>query len=238
MAQTEAHLPATSRRVAARRALLNPANLIPFPVLGAARARAPLPLHRRQAAVADPRRDGPHADRARRRSPSRSRPARANARPRLLLTAQIVLTGLCVYIERLGRAARGRLRVRRRDRHPLRRLALRVVGDGLHRAHGRRRRARDRARLGEDDGARARGPRARAARGRRHVRGDLDPRLQPAGEGARRGLAAPERAPVPRAGAARLRHHPRGRVRRDRELREPGVRDDPRLLSRASRSAC
>ena len=32
--QTEAHLPATSRAAAARRALRNPANLIPFPVLG------------------------------------------------------------------------------------------------------------------------------------------------------------------------------------------------------------
>ena len=101
MVQTEAHLPATSRRGAARKALLNPANLIPFPVLGV------LALLREYNFVADqplwlllgamlltqictvglavwfP-------------------PGTANSRPRLLLTTQIVLTGLCVYVDGWG----------------------------------------------------------------------------------------------------------------------------------------
>ncbi len=94
-------LPATSRAAAARRALLNPANLIPFPVL------AVLALARHYHFIADeplwlilgamlltqlvtttiavvfP-------------------PGTTDARPRLLLTAQIVLTGLCVYTNGWG----------------------------------------------------------------------------------------------------------------------------------------
>jgi diguanylate cyclase (GGDEF)-like protein/PAS domain S-box-containing protein len=94
--QTEAHLPVTSRRLAARRALLSPVNLIPFPVL------AVLALARHYGFVADnplwlllgvmiltqlcttlvavifP-------------------PGTVDARPRLLLTVQIVLTGMCIY---------------------------------------------------------------------------------------------------------------------------------------------
>ena len=96
MAQTEAHLPATSRRVAARRALLSPVNLIPFPVL------AVLALARHYGFVAD--------------NPLwlllgvmmltqlvtttvavAFPPGTVNARPRLLLTVQIVLIGLCIY---------------------------------------------------------------------------------------------------------------------------------------------
>ena len=101
MAQTEAHLPATSRRVAARRALFSPVNLIPFPVFGViyiARryhfvADQPLWLIlgaliltqvvTTGVAVAFP-------------------PGTPNARPRLLLTSQIVLTGLCVYTQGWG----------------------------------------------------------------------------------------------------------------------------------------
>ena len=101
MAQTEAHLP-TSRRVAARKALLSPVNLIPFPVL------AVLALARHYHFVAD----NPlwlllgtmvvHADLHDRDRGRVSRPARSNARPRLLLTAQIVLIGLCVYANGWG----------------------------------------------------------------------------------------------------------------------------------------
>ncbi len=101
MAQTEAHLPATSRRAAARKALLSPVNLIPFPVLGViyiARqyhfiADQPLWLIfgaliltqvvTTGVAVAFP-------------------PGTPNARPHLLLTSQIVLTGLCVYTQGWG----------------------------------------------------------------------------------------------------------------------------------------
>ena len=101
MVQTEAHLPATSRRIAARKALLNPANLIPFPVLGVlalARhyqlvANQPLwlllgtmvftQMSTTAIAVSFP-------------------PGTPNAKPRLLLTAQIVLTGLCVYVNGWG----------------------------------------------------------------------------------------------------------------------------------------
>ena len=98
---TEAHLPAASRRVAARKALLNPANLIPFPalaVLALARhyhliADTPLwlllgsmvftQITTTAIAVSFP-------------------PGTPNARPRLLLTAQIVLIGLCVYVNGWG----------------------------------------------------------------------------------------------------------------------------------------
>ena len=101
MAQTEAHLPAASRRVAARKALLNPVNLIPFPalaVLALARhyhliADTPLwlllgsmvftQITTTAIAVSFP-------------------PGTPNARPRLLLTAQIVLIGLCVYVNGWG----------------------------------------------------------------------------------------------------------------------------------------
>ena len=101
MVQTEAHLPATSRRIAARKALLNPANLIPFPVLGVlalARhyhlvANNPLwlllgtmvftQMSTTAIAVTFP-------------------PGTSNAKPRLLLTSQIVLTGLCVYVNGWG----------------------------------------------------------------------------------------------------------------------------------------
>jgi diguanylate cyclase (GGDEF)-like protein/PAS domain S-box-containing protein len=99
--QTEAHLPAASRRVAARKALLNPANLIPFPalaVLALARhyhliADTPLwlllgtmvftQITTTAIAVSFP-------------------PGTPNARPRLLLSAQIVLIGLCVYVNGWG----------------------------------------------------------------------------------------------------------------------------------------
>jgi len=99
--QTQTHLPATSRHVAARKALLNPANLIPFPalaVLALARhyhliADQPLWLllgsmvftqvSTTSIAVAFP-------------------PGTPNARPRFLLSAQIVLTGLCVYVNGWG----------------------------------------------------------------------------------------------------------------------------------------
>jgi len=101
VAQTQAHLPATSRRVSARRALLSPVNLIPFPVFGViyvARryhfvADQPMwlilgalvvtQIVTTGLAVAFP-------------------PGTANARPRLLLTSQIMLTGLCVYTQGWG----------------------------------------------------------------------------------------------------------------------------------------
>ncbi|MGO9874960.1 MAG: putative bifunctional diguanylate cyclase/phosphodiesterase [Acidimicrobiia bacterium] len=101
MADTEAHWPVASRHSAARKVLLNPANLIPFPALGLlALARhyhlivnTPLWLllgsmvftqvSTTAIAVAFP-------------------PGTPNARPRLLLTAQIVLTGLCVYVNGWG----------------------------------------------------------------------------------------------------------------------------------------
>ena len=127
MAQTEAHLPATSRRAAARKALLSPVNLIPFPVLAVlALARhyhfvADNPLWlllgamiltqmcTTRVAVGVPAR---HRQRA--AAPAAHRADRAHRPVRLL--------------ERLGLAARGRLRVRGRDRDPLRRLALRARG--------------------------------------------------------------------------------------------------------------
>ena len=101
MADTEAHLPMASRHSAARTVLLNPANLIPFPALGLltlARhyhliVNTPLWLllgsmvftqvSTTAIAVVFP-------------------PGTPNARPRLLLTAQIVLTGLCVYVNGWG----------------------------------------------------------------------------------------------------------------------------------------
>ena len=101
MEQNEAHLPATSRAAAARRALLSPVNLIPFPVLGVlALARHynlivdyPLwvilgamvltQLCTTTVAVVFP-------------------PGTPDAKPRLLLTVQILLIGLCVYINGWG----------------------------------------------------------------------------------------------------------------------------------------
>ena len=162
VAQTEAHLPATSRRAAARKALLNPANLIPFPVLARARPRAPLPPRRRQPAVAAPRRDGLHADRARPPSRSRSRPARrtpgrACCSPRRSCSPVCACTsngwGALLAVGFVFAAATA-------IHADGSRYAL--LGDGLHRAHRRGRRAHDRAGLGEDDGLRARGSRPRA----------------------------------------------------------------------------
>ncbi len=101
MGKTEAHLPATSRRIAARKALFNPANLIPFPVLGVLALARHYQLVANQplwlllgtmvftqmcttaVAVAFP-------------------PGTPNAKPRLLLTTQIALTGLCVYVNGWG----------------------------------------------------------------------------------------------------------------------------------------
>jgi diguanylate cyclase (GGDEF)-like protein/PAS domain S-box-containing protein len=101
VAQTEAHLPAASRAAAARRTLRSPANLIPFPVFGVlvlARhyhfvANQPLwlilgamvltQICTTTVAVVFP-------------------PGTPDARPRLLLTTQIVLTGLCVYVDGWG----------------------------------------------------------------------------------------------------------------------------------------
>ena len=96
MAQTEAHLPATSRYAAARRALLNPVNLIPFPIL------AVLALARHYHFIAD----NPlwlilgamvFTQLITTMIAVTFPPGTVNARPRLLLTAQIVLTGLCIY---------------------------------------------------------------------------------------------------------------------------------------------
>jgi diguanylate cyclase (GGDEF)-like protein/PAS domain S-box-containing protein len=99
--QGEAHLGETSRAAAARRALLNPTNLVPFPAL------AVLALARRYHLIADeplwlilgalvltqlftttiavifP-------------------PGTRDARPRLLLTAQMVGIGVCVYVNGWG----------------------------------------------------------------------------------------------------------------------------------------
>jgi diguanylate cyclase (GGDEF)-like protein/PAS domain S-box-containing protein len=101
VAQTEAHLPAASRGLAARRALANPANLIPIPVLGLlALARyyhliADEPLWLILGAMAL---TGVCTVTVAAAFP----PGTANAKPRLLLTVQIVLTGLCVYTNGWG----------------------------------------------------------------------------------------------------------------------------------------
>jgi diguanylate cyclase (GGDEF)-like protein/PAS domain S-box-containing protein len=96
VAQTQAHLPATSRRVAARKALLSPVNLIPFPVL------AVLALARHYGFVAD----NPlwlllgvmvFTQLCTMLLAVIFPPGTVNARPRLLLTAQIMLIGLCIY---------------------------------------------------------------------------------------------------------------------------------------------
>jgi len=94
--QTEAHLPATSRAAAARRALLSPANLIPFPVL------ALLALGRHYHFVADVPLwlllGAMLLSQIGTTTVGAAFPAGTPyARPRLLLTTQIVLTGVCVY---------------------------------------------------------------------------------------------------------------------------------------------
>ena len=96
MVQTEAHLPATSRAAAARRALLSPANLIPFPVL------ALLALGRHYHFVADVPLwlllGAMLVSQIGTTTVGAAFPAGTPyARPRLLLTTQIVLTGVCVY---------------------------------------------------------------------------------------------------------------------------------------------
>jgi len=99
--QTEAHLPATSRRAAARRALLSPVNLIPFPAL------AVLALARHYHLIADEPLWLLLGSMMFTQVSTTSiavtfPPGSANARPRLLLSAQIVLTGLCVYVNGWG----------------------------------------------------------------------------------------------------------------------------------------
>ena len=178
MTQTEAHLPATSRHAAARKALLNPVNLIPFPalaVLALARhyhliANQPLWLllgsmvftqvSTTSIAVTFP-------------------PGTPNARPRLLLSAQIVLTGLCVYVNGWGALlAVGFVFAAASAIHSDgARYALWAMGCTVLDRH--RRRVRDRGGMGEDDGVRTRRSRPRVARGGGHLRGHLDPRAQP-----------------------------------------------------------
>jgi diguanylate cyclase (GGDEF)-like protein/PAS domain S-box-containing protein len=99
--QTEAHLPVTSRAAAARKALLNPVNLIPFPVLGV------LALARQHNLIAD------HplwvilgvlmlTQLCTTTIAVIFPPGSPDARPRLLLTAQVVGIGACVYINGWG----------------------------------------------------------------------------------------------------------------------------------------
>jgi diguanylate cyclase (GGDEF)-like protein/PAS domain S-box-containing protein len=99
--ETEAHLPVTSRAAAARQALLNPINLIPIPAL------AVLALARRYHLIAD------HplwlilgaivlTQLCTTAIAVAFPPASPDARPRLLLTAQIIGIGACVYINGWG----------------------------------------------------------------------------------------------------------------------------------------
>jgi diguanylate cyclase (GGDEF)-like protein/PAS domain S-box-containing protein len=99
--QIEAHLPAASRADAARRALLNPANLIPFPVLGI------LALARHYNLIAD------HplwlilgamvlTQLCTTTIAVVFPPGTPDAKPRLLLTTQVLLIGLCVYVNGWG----------------------------------------------------------------------------------------------------------------------------------------
>ena len=234
MVQTEAHLPATSRAAAARRRAAEPREPHPVPGSRSARAGAALPLHRRRAALADPRRDAAHA--ARDDHDRRGVPARHHRRASAPAAHRADRADRAVRLhERVGVTAGGRVRVRGRVRDPRRRLSLRRVGDGADGADGGRGRDDRRARLAEVDGAAARRSRPRAARGRRHVRGDLDPRVQPEGEGTRRELPATERTSLPRARAARVRHHHGRRRRRVAFVREPRVRRHPRLPAGRSR---
>jgi diguanylate cyclase (GGDEF)-like protein/PAS domain S-box-containing protein len=96
VAENAAHLPAASRRAAARRAILNPANLIPFPVL------ALLAVGQHYHFVAD----NPlwiilgamvASQLCTTTVGAIYPPGTRFARPRLLLTTQIVMTGVCVY---------------------------------------------------------------------------------------------------------------------------------------------
>ncbi len=212
VAQTEAHLPTTSRRVAARKALLSPVNLIPFPVL------AVLALARHYHFVADKplwlllgtmvvTQIVHDRDRGRVPAGHDRTPGRACSSPRRSCSSAAACTRTGgARSSRSGFVFAAATTIHSEgSKYALWAMACTV----LTVAAGE---LTDRARLGQDDGAGARRARARAARGCRRVRGDLDPLVQPGREGARRGIAAAERTAIPRARAARLRHHPRRRA--------------------------